>query len=507
MKKIIYLISIATIASVLTVACTAEVIFDNSDQKSAPELFAYDASTKTVLNNDWSVSWDSSDELTVFNAAAGNDTYSSNCRFLISGTPADGRFIKDASQTDKTLISGANSYDWYVCSPYMPYGANPSGTKGYTIALSPKQVGYNSSAHLTDSDIMAGTAFGVADGQTPSVALHHLATLLKFTVTNNSGEPAAITGLTLDAKAGGTYITGSFTVDWGDAVTSPSLNSSLMGSSKSYTCALSVVRNAGTEEAPSYVPMDEKIANGASVDLYMVVAPFTIPANGEVKLTITGSLGSCSLAKKMTSATTFAAGSYNTANLSYIKPEVTVFTETFGVNTVNTANINSGNYNKSGLTTDVEAHKDLYSYSVTGNASIAVSSQVSAKINIEKYGDFIEGAAIKLPATDATAANSAIYIKNITVDPNTTYIFKYNKSKGTQGSEEYNTNTVFKWRVNGEEEWNTVNKTTSVGTISQEFTTGDGVSMIDIGVEATDRNPAGTITYYPAIDLFKLIKK
>ena len=507
MKKIIYLISIATIASVLTVACTAEVIFDNSDQKSAPELFAYDASTKTVLNNDWSVSWDSSDNLTVFNAAAGSEAYSANCKFLISGTPSDGKFIKDESQTTTTLISGASSYDWYVCSPFMPYGANPSGTKGYTIALTPSQVGYNSSAHLTASDIMAGTAYGVADGSIPSVALHHLPTLMKFTVTNNTGEPAAITSLTLDAKDGGSYITGSFTVDWGDAVTPPSLNPSLMGSSKSYTCALSVVKNVGTAEAPSYATMDEKIANGASVDLYMVVAPFTIPANGVVKLTLDGTFGNCILEKKMTSATTFAAGSYNTATLSYTKPEASVFTETFGVNTVSYANLNKDGYNKAGLTTEVESHKDLYAYSATGNSSIAVSTQTSQKINIEKYGDFIQGAAVKLPATSATAANSAIYIKNITVEPNTTYIFKYNKSKGSLNTGEYDTRTVFKWRKNGEEDWTTVNETAAVGTISQEFTTGNDVSMIDIGIEALDRNPAGTITYYPAIDLFKLIKK
>ena len=507
MKKIIILTCSACIAILSLYSCEKNAQPDLKANAPAPALHAFDASTKTILNNDWSVSWDSSDNLTVFNAASGDDGYSANCRFLISGNPSDGKFIKDASQTTNTLVSGASYYDWYVCSPHMPYGANPGGTKGYTIALTPSQVGYNSSAHLTASDIMAGTAFSVADGTIPSVALHHLATLMKFTVTNNTGEPTAITSLTFDAKAGGSYITGSFTVDWGDAVTPPRLNPSVMGSSKAYTCALSVKKNVGTEEAPSYTTMDEKIADGASVDLYMVVAPFTIPANGVVKITVEGSFGSCVLEKKLASATTFAAGSYNTATISYTKPEKSVFTETFGVNTVSYANLNKDGYNKAGLTTEVESHKDLYSYSATGNASIAVSSQTSQKINIEKYGDFIQGAAVKLPASNATAANSAIYIKSITVEPNTTYIFKYNKSKGSLNTGEYDTNTVFKWRKNGEEEWNTVNETTSVGTISQEFTTGDGVNMIDIGVEATDRNPDGTITYYPAIDLFKLIKK
>ncbi|MCR5019060.1 MAG: hypothetical protein K6A64_09720 [Bacteroidales bacterium] len=507
MKKTIILVCSAIIALLSLYSCEKNVQLEQKESTSSPTIYAYDATSKTTLGTDWKVSWDSNDALSVFNAAAGGSTYSDNCKFLIDGTPSDGKFIKDPSQTGKSLIDGESSYDWYACSPYMEYGANPGGTKGYTINRTPQQVGYNSAAHITSSDIMAGTAFGVADGTAPSIALHHVGTIMKFTVTNNTGEAAAITGLTLDATAGGSYITGSFTMNWGGSSTQPSLDATNMGSAKAYTCALSVVKNTGTAESPVYVATDETIANGASVDLYMVVAPFSIPAGGKIKLTIAGSLGSLELEKTMGSAITFAAGKYNTANLSYTKPEYVVFTETFGANSVTYANLNAGKYTKTGLTTAVASHKDNYSYSATGNTSIAVSTQTSQKINIADYGAYVEGAVAKLPATSATAANSAIYISGIIVEPNTTYIFKYNKSKGTlSGSGEYDTTTQFKWRVNGTTDWTAVNPTTAVGTISQEFTTGSETT-IDIGVEATDRNPAGTITYYPALDLFKLIKK
>lgn len=489
MKKNIILILVA-----VTAVCCIKA-GENAEVKpsAAPSIFAYDASSRTILNSDWSLSWEEGDKLTVFNVASGGDEFSDNCRFVLSGTPSNGRFIKDETETTKELVSGESSYDWYVCSPWMQYGALPGGTKGYAIALAPQQIGYNSSDHISLYDIMAGTAYGVADGTSPSVPLHHVCTLMKFTVTNNSGEAAAITGLTLDASAGGSYITGSFTMDWGSSLVTPSLDPSQMGSSKSYTCSLSIVRNTGTEDEPSYETMDTTIPDGSSVDLYMVVAPFTIPSAGKVKLTISGSLGNCELEKTMSSATTFAAGTYNTASISYTKPDYVVFTETFGANSVTTANVPS--YNKSGLTTAVESHKEDYTYSVTGNASIQASTAAS---NIaSNYSDCsITPAYVRLPAT---TADSFICMSNITVDESSNYTFSYNKVKGGGASV-----TMFGWRVHGTSTWTYLNETSDEGLISQSFTTGEGVTCIDIMVKSTKE---GSHSPYTSVDNFKLVKK
>lgn len=105
--------------------------------------------------------------------------------------------IKDASESTKKLISGKDSYDWYACSPWMQYGANPSGTKGYTVNRTPRQMGYGSTAHLSESDIVAGKALAVPSGTAPELKLYHVCTLLKFTVVNNTGSSVAITSLTL----------------------------------------------------------------------------------------------------------------------------------------------------------------------------------------------------------------------------------------------------------------------------------------------------------------------
>lgn len=81
----------------------------------------------------------------------------------------------------------------------MQYGANPSGTKGYTVNRTPRQMGYGSTAHLSESDIVAGKALAVPSGTAPELKLYHVCTLLKFTVVNNTGSSVAITSLTLDA--------------------------------------------------------------------------------------------------------------------------------------------------------------------------------------------------------------------------------------------------------------------------------------------------------------------
>lgn len=487
MKKNLILVFSACVAMLSLYSCDKNTQPEQKADAKVQTLYAYDATSKTTLGTDWSVSWDSEDALSVFNAAAGSSSYSDNCRFVIDGSPSDGRFIKDAAQTDKSLVSGESSYDWYACSPWMQYGANPGGTKGYTIDRAPKQLGYNSNAHITSSDIMAGTAFGVADGTAPSIALHHVGALMKFTVTNNTGEAAAITGLALDATDGGKYITGSFTMNWGDSSTNPSLDATQMGSAKAYTCALSVVKASDPDAA-----IEETIANGASVDLYMMVAPFTIPAGKKIKLTISGSFGNLEMEKTMASAITFAAGTYNTSSISYTKPEYVVFTETFGANSIKTENVPS--YGKAGLTTAVASHAADYAYSVTGNASIQASTAATnIASNYSACG--IAPAYVRLPAT---TANSFICIKNITVDANTTYIFRYNKVKGSGASV-----TKFGWRDSSSSSWSYVNETTDEGTISQEFTTGD-FTKIDIMVQSPSE---GAHAPYTSVDLFKLIKK
>ena len=471
---------------------------DASDGRTGFELFASvpggfssvsggvsgtaSASTKTVLNADWSVSWCETDRMSVFNAGAGENEFSDNCRFLISDT-GSGKFVKDASETSKSLIGdGKEAYDWYACSPWMQYGANPSGTKGYTVNRAPQQVGYGSTSHISESDIVAGKALAVPSGESPVLELNHTCALMKFTVVNDSGTAAAITALTLDATAGGSYITGSFTMDWGsDASELPHLDASAMGSAQAYTCALSVVENTGTESSPAYSAVTETVSAGKSVDLYMVVAPFSIPAGGVLKLEISGSEGVCTLEKTMSKEMSFTAGSYNTATISYCNPEKILFSENFGTKAIATANVTS--YDKSGLTTLFSEDSANYSYGVANNASIQIAAY---------DGQTTSGAYLRFPKN-----GSMLAIKGISLHGATRLSFSYRKDSVNSCT------TALSWRFSGATSWTVVDSSDETGIITHEFTI-DNPDNKTIDLQIQNKSEV-TAPNYPALDDWKLV--
>lgn len=476
MKRIA--IIFAALAAFACVSCNKE---ENPAAEGGKTLIAY-ADTKTVLNSDWTVSWAENDNLLVYTAATGTTAFSK----ALYNYSSDNEFVISTESTAPEAVAT----DWYVCYPYMQYAAAPNATKGYTVALTSAQAGYGSAVHTAVNDILAGKAFAVAAETTPVVQLHHVCTMFKFTVVNNATEATKINAIELDATAGGSYIAGSFTMNYGAEGVLPSLDANQMGSSKSYKCTVTVTDPA-------------ELQAGGSADIYMVTAPFTIPADGVLKITVKSDLGDLLIEKKMTSAITFAAGEYNTATLSYTKPEYVVFTETFGANTVAYASVAS--YGKAGLTTAVPEHKANYTYAAAGNTSFAMMTGNNGGINNANWIQYLDGAAVKFPATSATATNSSIAIKGITIEANTSYIFKYNKSKGLKDGADFDTKTAFKIRKNGDAAWTLVDETAAAGEIAVEFTTGD-YTVMDIMVEATDRNPASP-TKYPAVDLFRLIRK
>ena len=457
---------------------------------SVPEGFS-DASwiagkqMKTVLNDDWTISWHIGDGLSVFNAGNGETVFSSNCRFLISDV-ISGKFVKDVSEISKSLVDGKASYDWYACSPWMQYGANPSGTKGYTVNRTPQQVGYGSTAHVSESDIMAGKALSVLSGEVPVLKLNHTCTLLKFTIVNNSGSAAAITGLTLDAAAGGSYITGSFTMDWGaDDSELPRLDASRMGSAKAYTCALSVVENVETESEPRYSAITETVANGESVDVYMVVAPFSVRAGSVLKLEILGTEGVCTLEKTMTRDISFTAGSYNTATISYSKPEKVLFTENFGLKPVGTADVNKSLYDRSGLKTLYPDDAANYSYGVDQNASLRTDAYTYTV-------QTTSGAYVRFPK-----ANSMLAIKGIGLHGSTNLKFSYRKDSANECI------TVLSYKFSDTSSWTELDSSAETGVITHEFTIENPESKT-IDIQIKNISPV-TENKWPTVDDWKLV--
>lgn len=408
----------------------------NSSDEGGYCLYAQTNSvaSRTVLNVDWSVSWASTDNLTVFNAESGTTSYSGRCKFGITDA-STGLFTLSSG----TPVSEKNAYDWYIAYPYMEYASAPNEAKGYTVNRTPVQKGYGSSSHLAESDLLAGKAYGVADGEAPYVTLDHMCALLKFTVVNKSGSDAAITGLILDATSGDSYITGSFSMTWGDAETKPALDASIMGSAKAYTCSVSIV------DPVSSSAITETIAPGKSVDIYMAVAPFTIPAGGSIKLTVTGSNGVCEQVKTFDKGIEFKAGTYNTATISYENPEKVLFYETFGTAAVATGSVAS--YDKAGLTTFYDEDKNNYTYAAVNNASFQTATY---------DGKTTSGAYCRFPKNGA-----ALTIKNIDLHGSHNLTFSY------LNDIEYP--IALKWRYKGDSAWTTVATSSKTGTVTHNF--------------------------------------
>lgn len=366
----------------------------------------------------------------------------------------------------------------------MQYGANPSGTKGYTVNRTPRQMGYGSTAHLSESDIVAGKALAVPSGTAPELKLYHVCTLLKFTVVNNTGSSVAITSLTLDALSGGSYITGSFTMDWGLGNSDmPRLDATKMGSSKAYTCTLNVVENKGDETTPEWSAITQTVADGESVDLYMIVAPFTIPAGGKMKLEITGSAGTCTLEKTMSKEIRFTAGSYNTATISYSKPEKVLFAENFGTNAIGTNNIPK--YDKSGLTTFYPEDKNNYSYGVGKNASIQTAPYTYT-------AQTTSGAYVRFPNN-----NSMMAIKGINLHGATSLRFSYRKDSANECE------TTLYYRFSDTSSWTEIASSSSIGLISHDFTI-DNPDGKTIDIQVKNRSEVKE-EKYPVVDDWKLV--
>ena len=309
MKKTFKLLSVLALA-LAVVGCENEPI-DEGNTPAIPEepsteepadpteptelvLRATLPSTRTTLNEDYTVSWAKGDQLAVFYAPAGTTEYSDALEFTID-EELTGKF------TPKNVLNLPDGdYDWFVCLPYntskLTTPAGQSGSDGYFPIGAANQSGYNNSEHIALNDIMVGKA---TETRTPKIALKHLAVLHKFTVTNKSNTPIVINKLTLNG--GANKIFGTFWVDLTAEEPAIDINKA----------------NASFEERALTVKNGTELAKGKSADFYMITAPFTLNAGDVFKITIETNKGSQTLEKTAPSTFEFKAGTYNTANLVY----------------------------------------------------------------------------------------------------------------------------------------------------------------------------------------------
>ena len=312
-------------------------------------LYATLPANRTTLNSDYTVEWNESDQIAVFNAPTGTANYSANLHFKISDTTT-GAFAPQEG-VEVPYEDGVN-YDWYVVSPWratngsveMVTPAGQSKEDGYFPIGAATQTGYNNSVHIASSDLMVGKALNT---RTPSIALKHLAVLHKFTVTNSSNKPTTITKLTLNG--GENMIFGTFRINLTADEPAIDINNA----------------NATFNERALTVKDGTELAVGESADFYVMTAPFVLNTGETFKVTIETSTGKQTVEKTATSDITFAAGTYNTATLVYdyeapaAEAADHLYSDTFNGTFDNSGSVTSGNttftptrwdtYNKGGM--------------------------------------------------------------------------------------------------------------------------------------------------------------
>lgn len=317
-------ISIFFAASMMVFAAGCQKGYEDNDAAVSGEasevvLTANLPDTKTTLEEGYKVSWNKNDQIAVFNAPAGTADYSGNLHFYIDEN-AEGLFSAGEG-TEVPFEEGVN-YDWYVCSPWRATNGTaelvtPKGQgkdDGYFPIGAQTQTGYNSSVHISGTDIMVGKALNT---RTPIVALKHLAVLHKFTVTNKSDKPTVINKLTFNG--GDNKLFGTFWIDL--TADNP---------------AIDVTKaNATFNERALTVKNGTELPVGESADFYLMTAPFTLNTGETFKVTIETSTGTQVVEKTATKDIVFAAGTYNTAELEYnlVSEKVDwLYKETFGIN-------------------------------------------------------------------------------------------------------------------------------------------------------------------------------
>ena len=291
-KSFIYAAGLMCLALSIT-DCQKELV-DQTTPASEPnfELFARPVTTKTA-NNGLDTKWVAKDAINVFHAEAGSTLYVSDNQFTVKDIET-GRFDGTVSKS----LSADKSYDWYAFYPYTSQITTPGEkTAGWVTVggTSQTQTGNGSRAHLAgESCPLYGIASNVASDKVPSIAMNHLTSVIKVSVTNNSGEDLTVSSVSF---TGTEDIVGTYYINF---AASPVAYKSSGNAYVSPTASLTVANG-------------EALANGSSADFYIALKPFTATAGSTLKLAVNGYEKTLTLKNDIT----FTAGHIKPLNFNY----------------------------------------------------------------------------------------------------------------------------------------------------------------------------------------------
>lgn len=273
--------------------CQKELV-DQTTPASEPnfELFARPVTTKTA-NNGLDTKWVAEDDINVFHAEAGSTLYVSDNQFTVKDIET-GRFDGTVSKS----LSADKSYDWYAFYPYTSQITTPGDREVGWVTVggtSQTQTGNGSRVHFAgESCPLYGIASNVASDKVPSISMNHLTSVIKVSVTNNSGEDLTVSSVSF---TGTEDIVGTYFINF---AASPVAYKSSGNAYVSSTASLTVSNG-------------EALANGSSADFYIALKPFTAKTGSTLKLAVNGYEKTLTLKNDIT----FTAGHIKPLNFNY----------------------------------------------------------------------------------------------------------------------------------------------------------------------------------------------
>lgn len=349
-KSFVYAAGLMCLALSIT-DCQKELV-DQTTPASEPnfELFAQPVTTKTA-NNGLDTKWVAKDAINVFHAEAGSTLYVSDNQFTVKDIET-GRFDGTVSKS----LSADKSYDWYAFYPYTSQISTPGDREVGWVTVggtSQTQTGNGSRAHLAgESCPLYGIASNVASDKVPSISMNHLTSVIKVSVTNNSGEDLTVSSVSF---TGTEDIVGTYFINF---AASPVSYKSSGNAYVSSTASLTVSNG-------------EALANGSSADFYIALKPFTAKTGSTLKLAVNGYEKTLTLKNDIT----FTSGHIKPLNFNYDKKVLDCVTLPWSIDGTDGSTVwkNTVGLSQNGLGSDyADGHKPYLTKLDTNNDYVQV---------------------------------------------------------------------------------------------------------------------------------------
>lgn len=301
MKK--YSLLMGLMCAALSITSCSKDNTETFDKPKGYEFELYAAPQTRTEVDGLDMKWSANDAMNVFHALPGTTNYSANDKFTVSDI-AGGVFKGTITDTE---FDPNGTYDWYVLYPYKSQKTTPTLDEAYfgigSYATSVQtQKGINNQDHICGVDI---PLYGKVTNTTgsPSLQMHHIATLFRINVTNTGSADLNVTSITLTSAS--ENLIGTYYLDITGAA--PVLTSS-GDKYVSKTAALNVT--------------DGIVAPDATGSFYLATRAFTAPEGEQLTLAVTANGETVEKVATLSKETTFAAGKINKLNVDIEGKEV-----------------------------------------------------------------------------------------------------------------------------------------------------------------------------------------